>query len=435
MPILTKEKKEQLIGNWNKVFNSDIKINEDILDSEILFNTFLNCYQKNRVYDYNENICICLKNKYKLNLYSAENNKIIFSEIGVNARKKFRNYINNYETIITNFYLDKNLIENCLKINPNKQFLRYEVLHNIFSGNKSNYLGYNIPFSNDNPAAFLTTNFINQLKYNENIYRFLKYSSYLLNYFESGMVINELVINPKINISNYGRWYWTGKFHLQQDKILRENIINNIVQSGNKYVSIDFISASSSMLAKITNSKIIKFLVKSRIKYADDIMYSDIIKTVLNIIVHSADSPENIYNNIKNKYSVSYIEKVGKFNLMELLYNLSDELLNYNNNIIDSYKTSLSFNELKRRIVNSNSIIELDKDIIKQHRIYLQGHVHDNIILLSKYIYDNIGVFPLYTIHDSINFYIDKSIDYDKFINVVKAASKEIQLPFRIEEY
>jgi hypothetical protein len=120
---------------------------------------------------------------------------------------------------------------------------------------------------------------------------------------------------------------------------------------------------------------------------------------------------------------------------MEILNKLHEELIDYNIKMVEMYKSTLSFNELRRRIVNSSAILDDDIDIIKKHRIYLQGHVHDNIIILSKYIYEKTGIFPLYTIHDSVSFYLNSNQNYDRFIEAAKSASKEIHLPYIIDEF
>jgi hypothetical protein len=331
--------------------------------------------------------------------------------------------------------MDQDLIQNYLKINPNKIFLRYEILHSSFSGGKSNFISNNVAFPDDNPTAYLTKEFYRHLTKNQTQLSFLSYSSFLLNHFESGIMIGDLIIKPKINVSDYGRWYWSGTYKLQQDKDIRDSIINNIKDIDGKYVSIDFVSASPSMLSKITGSKTISYLVKNRLKNKDNTEYADGIKKILNVYIHSGENPNKNYDMIRKKVSVDLLENVGKFNLMEILNKLHEELTEYNVKMIDTYKSLLSFNELKRRIVNSSAIIEDDKDIIKKHRVYLQGHIHDSIILLSKYVYEKTGVFPLYTIHDSISFYLDRTKDYDKFIEIIKGASKEIKLPYIIEEY
>jgi len=433
--IIDSNKKSLLIKRWNSFFNSDISIDEDISDSTTLFNKFLDLYNNEKNFEYLENACICIKNGQKLDLYSAENNKIIFNEIGVNTRKKFRKYINRFDYVITNFELSKDLIEDCVKSSSNKMFLRYEILHSMYCGDKSNYICDNVPFSGDNPTAYLTKNFIDQIKKDTNSLSFYQYSSYLLNHFENGIIIDDIVIKPRVSVSDYGRWYWGGKDKLQNNKELQNNIIEKILKNGDKYVSVDLVSASSSMLAKITKSKILKALVASRIKNSEDSTYSSNLKELLNIFVHGNEDPNNLSYYMKKKFDLDYISKVGKFNIDTVLRKLYEELQDYNSNIIDTYKSSLVYKELKRRIVNPDAIISNDKDIIKKHRIYLQGHVHDNIILLTKYVYNNTGILPLYTVHDCVNFYISKNQDYDLFINTVKNASKEIKLPYRIEEY
>lgn len=434
---LNSVKKDRLLKTWNDIFRSSVKIDnlEEIHDGDLLFDTFLEKHHDDQNYEYSDKICICLKKNNKLNLYSSDNNKIIFKEIGLNTRKKFKNYINNYDIVITNFNIDKEMIHNCLNINPKKLFFRYEVLHSSLTGGKSNFISDDSPFPNENPAAYLTKDFIKQIKTNRSNFSFLKYSSYLMNHFESGMIIDDLVIKPKINVSDYGRWYWTGFYKLQQDKVLRSNIIDKIQNIGGHYVSLDFISASSSLLAKVSGSRTLRNLIRNRIKNKENEEYSNAIKHILNVFVHGAEDHNKNYDFIASKYSITDIEKIGKFDLYKVLSNLHEELEDYNIKVIDTYKSTLSYNELRRRIVNSTAIVDSDMEIIKKHRIYLQGHIHDNIILLSKYIYDNTGIFPLYTIHDAVNFYINCREDYEKFIDVAKMATKEINIPCRIEEY
>lgn len=435
MSLLDSTKKERLVNHWNCVFQSDINVPEEIYDSETLFNTFLSKYQKDRKYNYAENICLCLKRNNKLLLYSAEDNKVLFSDIGINTRKKFRNYINNYKFVITDFDLSKELITNCLKIDQNKKFLRYEILHSLYSGSSSNYIGDNIPFSKDNPSAYLTEDFLTQINSDQNLLFFLQYSSYLLNCFENGIIIGDMILKPKISISNYGRWYWSGNYKLQQDKKIRNRIISEIKKNKDHYVSIDFISASPVMFAKLTKSKVLKYLIKERIRKIDNIEYQSAIKDILNIYIHGNETPDKLYRHLSSKMDIAKVEKIGKFNLLKVLDGLHKETESYNKSIVDTYKQKLHYHELKRRMVNYEAGIISDNEIIKKHRIYLQGHIHDTVLALSKYVYDNTGILPIYTVHDSVNYFVSKTEDYDKFISVLRSSAKEIKNPFRIEEY
>lgn len=433
--ILTENRKKHLIKYWNKVFNADISIDGEILSNDELFDKYLDTYAKEKTFDYVENACVCIKNNAKLGLYAANDNKIVFDEIGVNTRKKFRKYINRFDYVIVNFELSKDLINDCLKTAPNKIFLRYEILHSLFSGSQSNYIDDTLPFSGNNPAAYLTKDFISKLSADKKMMSFVKYSSYLLNHFENGIVIDDIVVKPKINVSSYGRWYWVGKDNLQNNKKMRYNIIKKITDNGDKYISVDFISAGPSMLSRITGSKILKALVDTRIKHYNDQMYTDNLKNLLNMFIHSNDDPSKMMSYLRSKYNLAYIEKIGRFNAYNALQGLYSELNIYNTKILEKYKESLTCKELRRRIVNSESAIDDDKDILKKHRVYLQGHVHDSIIILTKHIYNKLGILPIYTVHDSVNFYIPKSADYDQVIMTFKDAAKEVKIPFRIEEF
>ena len=106
--------------------------------------------------------------------------------------------------------------------------------------------------------------------------------------------------------------------------------------------------------------------------------------------------------------------------------------IRYNKNIIDSYKNNLSVTEFDRRIVNPATILMSEKEIIKEHRKYLQGHTHDRILLLAQGLYNNLGLIPMFTIHDSITYFINNH-DETPILDCVNKIAKNIKTPITIE--
>lgn len=429
--------KRILLDWWNSVLQTNISEGslDDTQDSDMVFDSFLHNCIKEKTFDYSGDILLCLKTSDGLTFYYSKNGRVKIDKASNILRKKFNRYVREHSIIITNYSVPMGLIGDILT-NHDKIFLRYEIVQSILTGCKFNYLNEYLIFPSNDPTCYLTKYFLNLITANKGTMMFLRYSSFLLNHFEnSSIMMQEESIKSDVAVSEYGRWYWKGQINFQRDKSLRTKLIYSVKEDGDRYVSADFISASPSMLASLAKSKTLKMLVKSRVIHSEDKKYSDGTKLILNIFVHGNLDPESFISAYSHKIDFGYISKIGRFDISDVLHSLQGEFFGYNNTVITKYKMHLSYNELRRRIVNPIAIIQTDEEVVKRHRVYLQGHIHDNIILLTWYAFIKTGVLPLYTVHDSVSFRISKDQDYPLFIETLKAAVKKIKLPYRIEEY
>ena len=419
--------KELLISDWNKIFSEDISSNKinDNNDIHQLFNDYLNLIVANRTYELREDICLIDKLGYKYNIYFANNNSIHKTELDVRSKRKFFSLINNYDIIITkNFPLQDNFRDN-------KIILRYEVICNILTSNKTHYFSIDTPFPINDYTVFFTKDFYNILLNNPVKFNFIKFSSMLLNKFEIGLTIDDVILKPRINISRYGRWYWSNTKNFQTNLNVRNKLYSKLTRYGNVF-NIDFISAEPNLLSKLCNSKLLQKLVKYRVvAKKSNPEVSDAVKDLLNIYIHSNDSPVEAYKKL-NKHKQNMVENALGVSVLDILSCLEDDFLDYNNYVIDRYKTSLSIEELIRRIVIPDAFIN-DREVIKEHRKYLQGHVHDHVLELARLIYEDLNILPLFTIHDSLSYFLPKECDLDEVKNSLIKNIKKLNIPVEVE--
>lgn len=419
--------KELLINNWNKIFSEGIPSNKinDNNDIHQLFNDYLNLIVANRTYELREDICLIDKLGYKYNIYFANNNSIHKTELDVRSKRKFFSLINNYDIIITkNFPLQDNFRDN-------KIILRYEVICNILTSNKTHYFSIDTPFPINDYTVFFTKDFYNILLNNPVKFNFIKFSSMLLNKFEIGLTIDDVILKPRINISRYGRWYWSNTKNFQTNLNVRNKLYSKLTRYGNVF-NIDFISAEPNLLSKLCNSKLLQKLVKYRVvAKKSNPEVSNAIKDLLNIYIHSNDSPVEAYKKL-NKHKQNMVENALGVSVLDILSCLEDDFLDYNNYVIDRYKTSLSIEELIRRIVIPDAFIN-DREVIKEHRKYLQGHVHDHVLELARLIYEDLNILPLFTIHDSLSYFLPKECDLDEVKNSLIKNIKKLNIPVEVE--
>jgi len=419
--------KELLINNWNKIFSEGIPSNKinDNNDIHQLFNDYLNLIVANRTYELREDICLIDKLGYKYNIYFVDNNSMCKIELDVRSKRKFFSLIDNYDIIITkNFPLQDNFRDN-------KIILRYEVICNILTSNKTHYFSIDTPFPINDYTVFFTKDFYNILLNNPVKFNFIKFSSMLLNKFEIGLTIDDVILKPRINISRYGRWYWSNTKNFQTSLNVRNKLYSKLTRYGNVF-NIDFISAEPNLLSKLCNSKLLRKLVKYRVvAKKSNPGVSDAVKDLLNIYIHSNDSPVEAYKKL-NKHKQNMVENALGVSVLDILSCLKDDFLDYNNYVIDRYKTSLSIEELIRRIVIPDAFIN-DREVIKEHRKYLQGHVHDHVLELARLIYEDLNILPLFTIHDSLSYFLPKEYDLDEVKSSLIKNIKKLNIPVEIE--
>lgn len=415
----------KLIDYWNSYFdiNSSVSYNETNTE-DVLFNRYLLNNIDHDKYEYRVDVCFCQKtnNSFKIWYYD---NGIIIKEFGFKAKRKFYEYLDRFKVIISDgipFDMD------------NKIILRYELVRNIFTSNHTHFFSKDLPFSIDDYSVFFTKKFIDELKDIKVRYENLIFGSYMLNTFEFGLTIDDIVLKPDITISQYGRWYWSNTTKVQNDIKARNRIWNKFLPYG-KIINVDLVSGEPTILSELSNSKLLKKLVKTRMRLKNngEENLSTILKNVLNIFIHSVDSPKVAYAKFKNNNpNYNDIEKHLGVSVLEILTSLHSEFLLYNKYTINEYHNNLAMIDNYRRIVNPCSILMNDRDLIKNHRIFLQGLVNDKIIEISKNIFKSNGILPIFTIHDSLSYFINRDNE-DNIIENLTNISKKLKTPITIE--
>jgi len=382
---------------------------------------FVDFIEKNQIkFKLIDSICFCEKSNIEYIFYYAKNNKIIIKNISFNDKRKFSNIVENFEIIITkNFGFD-------IKTFKNKTILRYEVINNFICNSNIHFLSEEIYSLKTDFSIFLTEECRDLIYSNLEYY---KYSSLLYNHFEIGHNYGGIILKPNIRISNYGRWYWSGTLPIQNNISNRQKLYSKLINSNANIINLDFISGEPVVFSQLANSSILNKLIKYRAKIKKtNFKLADAIKNLLNIFIH-ANYKKADYNKLNSLININLIEKELKISILDIFECLQDDFLCYNRYVIDKYKSDLIITELQRRIFNSEIPFMTDNKIIKEHRKYLQGHVHDNIIDLSMKIYNEVDILPIFTIHDSISYCI-----YDQSkIKLVKQIVKGYNVPTSIE--
>jgi len=360
--------------------------------------------------------------------FSISEKKINTININSRSKRKFYNLLSDFSIIITkNFPLDKD------SLSSNKIILRHEIIKNVLTSNETHFFSENLPFSIKDNRVFITKEFHSLLFENEERFNILKFGSFLLNKFELGVTIDNIKLKPKISVSQYGRWYWSGTEKIQNDVKSRQKVYKKFLKYG-KILTIDLASGEPTILYELANSILLKKLLKYRIALKSiNQELSNSIKSLINIFIHSSSNYKDIADQFK-KYDKLYVnieENLG-ITIEDLLSSLQDEFLCYNTNIIKEHREKLSVKELNRRIVIPNSIKLSDEELIKEHRKYLQGHTHDRILNLAQKIFSLLGLIPIFTVHDSLSYFINNH-DSNTLINNIINLAKNENYPTTIE--
>jgi len=421
---------QRLIYNWNNYFGKTQVEDSYIVDElniDNLFNSYLASYSSTLSFEYTDNICVCEKQNNRITVTYFKN-KICIDEFDVRSKRKFYNLINNFDYIITN-----NFPISAEVLNKTKIILRYELIRNILTSNHTHFFSKDLPFSVNDMTVFITKMFLQELNSCKERLAKLRFSSYLLNQFELGVVIDDLILKPNISISPYGRWYWSGTERVQNDLKARKKVFNKLLKYG-KILNIDLISGEPMILSQLSNSSLLKKLLKYRVSIKkNDIELSTALKNLINIFIHASTTPEDVYYKFKTSNDYKLIESKIGIPVINILGGLQDEFLWYNKNVIDSYMRNLSCNELSRRIVNPGVFILNENDIIKEHRKFLQGHTHDKILDIAMLTFKEINILPIFTVHDSLTYFISNSENLSEVKDVVKKNAKLIKTPITME--
>lgn len=323
--------------------------------------------------------------------------------IDFSEKKKYVNTLKNSDIVLSNF-----------PINTEKENFRYDLIQNILFGNDSIFLTKLFNYESNSLKVFMSKLVIEKILNNKEI---LGYRSFLLNHLSKGSVAKTLKIQGKIKLSKYGRWYWSDQ--IQNNKDIRENYIDELIELGNQVIAIDIISATPTLMATLSGSTQIKKLIKNRIKiYNEEVSQS--IKKFLNVSIHSGiiNIPEY------QQKTILSVAPSFSFNLYK------KELSDYYNKVLIQYRKRDCIKELNRRkIINTSGLSDLE--IIKTHNVYLQGNAHDAILDLSSILYKKFNILPYLTIHDCIYYSVSKDFDSSK----IKESLRKIGLPLTIRIY
>lgn len=417
-----------VVRGWNTVFNSDVVLDRSKISScttNFVFNLFLTQLSRDLHHELNDEICVCEKKENKFHVYSIESNDIVSREYGFKSKRKFFNDINNFKIIITNFPIDVN------SIIRGKLILRKEVIVNLMTSNLTHFFSNELPYSAGDNKIFFTKAFENLLMSNIDKLKLMEFSSHLLNTFEIGVAIDDVILKPVITISPYGRWYWTSTEKIQNNISIRNKIYKKLLKYG-KVMTIDLISGEPVIFAQLANSTLLKKLINLRINLKEkNPVLCESLKNLINIFIHAVESPKEAYNKFKAFGDISIIERELHISVIEIFYCLQEEFMCYNNSVLNDYKT-LSRTELNRRIVNPLGFLNFKNEFIKEHRKYLQGHTHDKILELAMMNYNELNLLPIFTVHDSISYFINGK-DAEPISNIIKLNAKKLKTPVTIE--
>lgn len=428
--MLDEKQIQKLIYSWNNYFDVNLvedNYTVDDLTIDNLFNSYLASYSSTLSFEYTDNICTCEKQNSRI-IVTYYKNKICTDEFDVRSKRKFYNLINNFDYIITN-----NLPISAEALNKTKILLRYEIIRNILTSNHTHFFNKDLPFSVNDNSVFMTKAFLHELTSHKERLAKLRFSSYLLNQFELGVVIDDLVLKPNISISPYGRWYWSGTEKVQNDLKSRKRIFNKLLKYG-KILNIDLISGEPMILSQLSNSSLLKKLLKYRILIKkNDIELSTVLKNLINIYIHAVTTPEDAYYKFKANNDYKLVESKLGIPVIDILAGLQDDFLWYNKKVIDNYRQNLSCDELSRRIVNPGVFISSENDVIKEHRKFLQGHTHDKILDIAMLTFKEMNILPIFTVHDSLTYFISNSENLLEVKDIVKKNAKLIKTPITLE--
>lgn len=428
--MLDEKQIQKLIYSWNNYFDVNLvedNYTVDDLTIDNLFNSYLASYSSTLSFEYTDNMCTCEKQNSRI-IVTYYKNKICTDEFDVRSKRKFYNLINNFDYIITN-----NLPISAEALNKTKILLRYEIIRNILTSNHTHFFNKDLPFSVNDNSVFMTKAFLHELTSHKERLAKLRFSSYLLNQFELGVAIDDLVLKPNISISPYGRWYWSGTEKVQNDLKSRKRIFNKLLKYG-KILNIDLISGEPMILSQLSNSSLLKKLLKYRISIKkNDIELSTVLKNLINIYIHAVTTPEDAYYKFKANNDYKLVESKLGIPVIDILAGLQDDFLWYNKKVIDNYRQNLSYDELSRRIVNPGVFISNENDIIKEHRKFLQGHTHDKILDIAMLTFKEMNILPIFTVHDSLTYFISNSENLLEVKDIVKKNAKLIKTPITLE--
>jgi len=398
--LLNDGNRERCIKKWNKKLKKRIGYYDefdDINDASDLFNSYTNKIKWLKNTSFDDNTVVIIQNDKNFNIYYYKNNEFYYEEISIYSKKKWMSLIFRFTNIITNFSIDMNTWP------KNKKYLRYELIRNYYIGNNFHFFSKTSITDINNYTCLLESNLVNEI-FNRHlkIGSLLNFSSLLLNHFESGVDLESIILRPKITISNYGRWYFSGSENIQNSKKARDYINNKILSTNKSIIKMDLKSAEPNCLSKFSGSKILPIIIQKRY---DNPELSEMIKFVLNSFIHSGNTFDIIYEMVEKKFGSKYTFQ-NFSNLLENLGALQDEILWYNKRVRKEYTSNLHVHEGIRRIVNPFICLimgdDYEKEIWKEHLKYLQGHVHDQVIKIAFQIKRKLNILPSYLVHDEI---------------------------------
>lgn len=393
----------------NNHFENFIKINSDLYKNKDLTNE----------------VCVCHNIDGIVKIYRAKNNVPYVSTYTIRNKRKLYYILGEFPYIITN----------CNVNVPNAKIIREELVDNYIFNEQKYYFSEHCCYDKEDLFAYLDAQIFLSLansKYLEQII----FNSMLLNYFTNGFVIDDVIIKPKINISKYGRWYWSNSDKIQTNLSERNKIYRKLSKCG-AVINVDLVSAEPFILSGLSGSKVLKKLIDYRISLKNkNEEIRDILKRFINIFIHSYPTTNSVYQTVVRTIdNYKKLEDVIGIKIENIINKLFEEFSFHDKNIITEYRTKLEYMELQRRIINPYAPIQSDAQIIKEHRKYMQGHAHDLLLQYSYMNYKKLPIVPIFTIHDCLSYFIQDLSIIDNFIDVLKENAKEMKLSINLEIY
>lgn len=374
------------------------------------------------------NICVCTQFSDKTIReyhYNSKQNDIIYTDFTTRSRRKFYDTISKFDYIISDFSID----------NPNNQaiLLRKEVLDNYIFDNYNYYLDSDYCFNQSLHEIYLTEKLFNMIT-NSEYFEQWKFDSLLLNHFLKGLTVDDIVIKPNINISRYGRWYWSNTDKFQTNIAERNRVYSKLSKYG-IVINIDLVSGEPMILSKLAHSKLLKKFIDYRMSLKDkDDEMRNILKKFINIFIHSYPTVNSVYNTVvKTISNYGRIEDIIGIPLEKIIEKLFNEFSDYNDKVIQSYRNTLEYKELQRRIIIPCAPIMSNADIIKEHRKYMQGHTHDLVLKYAFMNYQTCNILPIFTIHDCLSYFIQDVTNIDDIIDNIKKNAKKLKVSINLE--
>ncbi len=413
---------EEIFDYWSNILK--VKTPSQIEEGVDIFDYFLKNTTKINEYIFDNNSCIVILEGKNITIYSAPRNEYVINKYKLIEQTKWQMEISKFHLIISNFPLPDIFLNT-------KICLRYEIIVNYFSCNKTHYFNKNFYTYNDDYSIFIKKTFTNALlDTSTKFIKLIHFTSFMLNKYDLGLKDgNDNYIKQKINISSYGRWYSNkSDYNIQLNKDKKEHFINTYIKNDYNVYILDMFSAEPFMLYSLSKIQSILDLIELRSNTNNE-NESLFLKSFLNIYIHSKMKYINIINYLKQQINIDFDIKI----YIPFIEDLDDKMNIFNNKILNKYNKNLACLEGNRRIVNPFIPFINNKEAIKEHRKFHCAHVIDAILGLALDIYEKTDIIPVYLLHDEI-MYACKEESNENFEEILIKNINAQKKPIKIEK-